>query len=150
MPSSPLPARTFRLPALAYLAVLLLLFGVIPLAFTADGAEKAQAVVGPRAALLLIPVVAAVFIARTATIVDERGIRVRAAFGQRVLPWDQVRGLTVDQRNVLVVVDDGAVRLPCVSINDLAAISRASGGHLPELAEGRIKQPPTRRMRRRR
>ena len=59
----------------------------------------------------------------------------RALFGSRPLPWADVRGLTVNGRSVYAVVADGAVRLPCVHVADLAAVSAASGGRLPELAE---------------
>jgi hypothetical protein len=147
--SSSTAERTFRLPALAYLIVLFLLFCVSPLAFTDNASPGARAVVGPQTALLLIPVVAAVFIARTATFVGERGIRVRAAFGQRAMGWDEVRGLSVHERSVYAVCVDGSVRLPCVRVNDLAAVSKASGGRLPEVAEPTPKYAPSRRPRRR-
>lgn len=145
---TPPSARTFRLPRIAYLVVLLLLFGVAPLAFTDRGTESAPAVIGPQTLLLIIPVIAAVVIARTATVVDADGITVRLAFGRRRLTWDQVRGLSIDQRSVYAVSAGGAVRLPCVRVADLAAVSKASGGHLPEVAEPTPKHPPARRSRR--
>ena len=149
MPPAASPSRIFRLPGLTYLAVLFLLFCVAPLAFAYSGDEGAKAVLGPRILLLLIPVLAAVFIARTATIVDPNGIVVRAAFGRRQLPWEQVRGLTIEANTVYAVLDDGgAVRMPCVRVADLAAVSRASGGRLPEIAEPVAKFPPARRRRR--
>jgi hypothetical protein len=46
------------------------------------------------------------------------------------------------------VLGDGAVRLPCVRVADLAAVSRASGGHLPEIADPVPKFAPQRRRRR--
>jgi hypothetical protein len=142
------PPRVFRLPALAYLAVLFLLFGTLPFAFTGRGFEAEQAVIGPQTLVLVIPVLAAVFIARWATLVDGDGITVRAAFGRRRLGWDQVRGLAVDGSRVYAVLGDGAVRLPCVRVADLAAVSRASGGHLPEIADPVPKFAPQRRRRR--
>jgi hypothetical protein len=99
------------------------------------------------AILYVIPVAGAVFIARTATIVDEDGIAVRALIGRRLLPWDQVRGLSVTGRSVYAVTDDGAVRLPCVRVSDLAALSGASGGHVPQLPEATPKYAPSRRRR---
>jgi hypothetical protein len=143
-------SRTFRLPGSAYLIVLFLVFCVVPLAFTASAEQGAAAVVGPQSLLALIPVAAAVFIARTATIVDDTGIRVRALFGGRHLAWDEVRGLSVNERSVYAVVADGAVRLPCVRVADLAAVSKASGGHLPEVAEPPVKFALARRPRARR
>jgi hypothetical protein len=149
-PSPPAPgdARRFRLPWLAYLAVGLLTLCVLPLALAGDPADSgAAAILGPRAALLLIPVVAAAFVARTATVVDEAGLWVRAVFGSRLLRWADVRGLAVNGRSVYAVVSDGAVRLPCVHVSDLAAVSAASGGRLPELPEATPKPAPGRRRR---
>jgi hypothetical protein len=146
-PASAQTERTFRLPRLAYLSVLFLLFCVTPLAFARDASQGARAAVGPLTVLLVIPVVAAVFIARTSTTVGARGVTVRALFGTRRLSWEQVRGLSVEGRGVYVVCTDGAVRLPCVRVSDLAAVSRASGGRLPELAEATPKFAPSRRRR---
>ena len=129
-------SRVFRLPRSAYLAVLFLALCVTPL------------VQHPLVAILyVIPVAGAVFIARTATIVDEDGIAVRALIGRRLLPWNEVRGLSVTGRSVYAVTDDGAVRLPCVRVSDLAALSRASGGHVPQLPEATPKYAPSRRRR---
>jgi hypothetical protein len=140
--------RVFRLPALTYIVVLFLLFGAIPLAFAANGTQGAPGRVGLQTAILLVPVIAAVFVARTATIVTASGILVRAAFGRRALPWDSVRGLSVTGRNVYAVLADGSVRLPCVRIANLTEIAKASGGRLPELAEPTPKYAPSRRRRR--
>jgi hypothetical protein len=146
--SEPTPRpQIFRLPTLAYLVVVLLLFGCAPFAFTGRGIEGEAAVVGPQTLVLLVPIIAAVFIARTATIVDAAGITVRAAFGRRVLTWDDVRAVSVTGAAVYAVVEDGSVRLPCVTVADLARVAKASGGRLPEIAEPVRKHPPTRRRR---
>jgi hypothetical protein len=149
-------ARVFRLPLSAYLVVLFLFFGAIPLAFTASGfsfddrsgEQGAPVVIGWQTLLLLVPVVAAVFIRRTATFVDDAGIRVRALLGSRRLAWDELRGLSVQGRSVYAVTFDGAVRLPCVHVTELGTVSRASGGRLPELADPKPKYAPQRRRRR--
>jgi hypothetical protein len=91
-----------------------------------------------------------VFIARTATFVGPAGIRVRAAFGSRTLGWDQIRGLSVNGRSVYAVLEDGAVRLPCIRISDLSAISKVSGDRMPKLADPVRKYAPSRRSRRHR
>ncbi|HKC26622.1 MAG TPA: PH domain-containing protein [Jatrophihabitans sp.] len=149
-------ARAFRLPAPTYLIVLFLAFGVAPLAFTSIAFSRDEhgsltgppATVGWQTLLMLVPVVAAVFIARTATFVGANGIRARALFGSRRLGWDDVRGLSIEGRNVYAVTTGGAVRLPCVHVNDLAELARASGGRLPEIADPRPKYAPSRRRRR--
>jgi PH (Pleckstrin Homology) domain-containing protein len=140
----------FRLPRSAYLTVLFLFFCAAPLAFARSGGDQG----GPagltwRLIVLALPVIAAVFIARTATFVSSTGLRVRAAFGSRSLGWDELRGLSVTERSVYAVcTDGGAVRLPCVRVADLAAISRASDGRLPQLPEAKRKYAPSRRSRR--
>jgi hypothetical protein len=129
-------SRAFRLPKQAYLAVLVLALCVTPL------------MQYPIAAIVyVIPVAAAVFIARTATIVTAKGVTVRALVGERTLPWADVRGLSVTGRSVYAVTADGAVRLPCVRVSDLAAVSAASGGHLPPLPAATPKYAPSRRTR---
>ena len=142
------PARAFRLPALAYLVVLFLFFGALPIAFTSRGFEAEKAGIGPHTLVLLIPILAAVFIARWATFVDAEGVTVRAVLGRRRFSWAEVRGLAVDGPRVYLVLADGSVRLPCIRVADLAAVSRASGGHLPELADPTPKYAPQRRRRR--
>jgi len=128
--------RVFRLPRSAYLAVLILTFCVTPV------------VQHPLAALVyVVPVTAVVFIARTATIVDAEGITVRALLGHTSLPWTNVRGLSVTGRNVYALTADAAVRLPCVRVSDLAAVSAASGSHLPQLPQATPKYAPSRRHR---
>jgi len=134
------------LPAPAYLVVLFLLFGTAPLALTGDGSYAARAALGPRALLILI--LAALFIARTRTVVGESGVSVRAVLGTRHMAWSEIRGLSVTERTVYVVCRDGSVRLPCVRISDLAAVSAASGGRLPEVAPATPKYAPSRQRRR--
>lgn len=154
-PVSP-TARVFRLPRSAYAIVLILLFCTVPLAFGTNGSHSADDLslhrtavtgieFGPRALLLLIPIAAAFFIARTATLVSANGIRVRALFGAKTLPWSTVTGLSVDTRSVYAVQADGAVRLPCVRVADLGNLSLASDGHLPEIAQPTPKFAPARR-----
>jgi hypothetical protein len=146
----------FRLPRTAYLVVLFLLFGTVPLAFTADNfsitgkgdAQGAPGVIGWQTLLLVIPALAAAFIARTATFVNGSGLRVRVLFGSRTMPWSDVRGLSINGRGVYAVTAGGAVRLPCVHVASLAALARASGGRVPEIANPRPKYAPQRRRRR--
>jgi hypothetical protein len=144
----PPPATVaYRLPRSAYLVVLFLTFGVIPLAFTSDGTEGSRAGISVRTMLIIVPIAAAVFIARSATIVDAAGIRVRALLGTRRLSWGELRGLSVNGRSVYAVCGDGLVRLPCVRVANLAELARASAGRLPQLDEPTLKFAPARRRR---
>jgi hypothetical protein len=139
----------FRLPRSAYLAVLFLLFCAAPLAFArAGGDEGSEVGVTWRVIVLALPVIAAVFIWRTATFASAHGLRVRAAFGSRRLGWDELRGLSLSERAVYAVATDGgAVRLPCVRVSDLAAIAQVSEGRLPDIPAARAKHAPSRRRR---
>ena len=147
MADSTTVTQVFRLPRITFIVVLFLVVGAFPLALTTTGDEGAPARVGIRTLIFLVPVLAAVYVARSATIVNSAGITVRAAFGSRALPWAQVRGLSVTGRNVYAVQSDGSVRLPCVRVTDLAALARASGGRLPAIAEPTPKYAPQRRRR---
>ena len=140
--------RVFRLPTLTYVPVLFLWVGAIPLAFAANSSEGAQGRIGIGILVLIIPALATLFVARTATVVNAGGVLVRAPFGKRVMAWNDVRGLSVTGRAVYAVLRDGSVRLPCVRVSMLSELSRASGGRLPELREPAVKAPPTRRRRR--
>jgi hypothetical protein len=140
----------FRLPRSAYLAVLFLFMCAVPLALTDSGGDEGGEVGATwRLVFLAVPVIAAVFIARTATVVDADGIRVRLAFGSRAMRWDELRGLSITGRSVYAVGNDGSVRLPCVGVSDLAAVARVSAGRLPDIPEAQRKYAPSRRPRRR-
>jgi hypothetical protein len=147
-PVAPATPRVFRLPRSAYLIAVSLLFCAVPLAFAGDGSYGARPVYGPRILFLLVPIAAALYIGRTATVVDRAGIRVRAVLGSRRLRWDELRGLSVAGSNVYAVAADGSVRLPCVHVADLAAVSRASEGRLPPVEPPTPKFAPARRRRR--
>jgi hypothetical protein len=141
---------TFRLPRTAYLVVLFLFVGVIPFALSGGTSSDhpGSAELGPLVLLFLIPVAAAFFISRTATVVDADGITVRALLGSRRMPWAQLRGINVDGATVYAVPDDGRVRLPCVQVRHLTVLAQASGDHLPALSQPVYKQPPVRQRRR--
>jgi hypothetical protein len=149
---------TLRLPRTAYLAVVLIALGTVPLAFGRDDYRSVSDiangtgdgggfVVGWRLAFLLIPIAVAFAIARTATVVDGDGIRVRALLGSRQMPWDQIRGLSVSGRAVYAVLADGAVRLPCTRLAHIGVITRTSDGRLPELPDPVGKPAPNRTRR---
>ena len=139
----------FRLPRTAYLAVLFVLLGVLPFALGSgvSGGEAGGVSASPLIALFLLPVAVGGYVARTATIVDAAGITVRALFGQRLMRWSQLRGVSVQGSAVYAVLDDGSVRLPCVQLRSLTALARAGGDHLPQLRQPVYKQPPVQRRR---
>jgi hypothetical protein len=141
------PALIIRVPRSSYLVVGFLAVGIAPLALYGGTDHPQQATISPLSLLYIIPVLVAFYIARTLTMVNADGIIVRALFGQRALPWSDIRGLSISGRSIYAVLADGAVRLPCVRTSDLAAVSAASGGRLPELAQATPKYAPGRRSR---
>jgi len=147
-----------RLPRTSYLVVIFLFFACFTVGFGTSGSHGLRDStggtgfdgfdVGPQTLVFAVPVLVAIFIARTATVVSPAGLTVRALFGSRTLPWGEIRGLTVSGRAVYAVVDGGAIRLPCVRIAHLGPISRISDGRLPELPDATPKPAPQRVRRR--
>jgi hypothetical protein len=125
-----------RLPRLSYVVVGFLVVGLAPIALYGGYEHPTQARISALTLLYVIPVLAAFFIARSATIVGTDGIGIRAVFGRRMLRWDDIRGLSVDGRNIYALLLDGG-----------AVISRASGDRLPEIPEARVIAAPGRRAR---
>ena len=118
------PRRTvLKHPALAYLIV----------AFTA---LCCTAVVhSPLLALIyLVPVAAAVYVARTATVVDDQGVHARAMLGSRTIGWHELAGLRLDRSGAVYAVDSsgGQLRLPCVRSTRLDALIAAGAGRIPD------------------
>ena len=65
-------------------SIVFLFFGAFPLAFAASGEDESHvAARGAPRCWSCVPVIAAVFVARTATVVDAAGITRAPAFGSR-------------------------------------------------------------------
>ncbi len=137
----------FRLPWLAYLAVLFVTMCTLPIALVDDGEQSSPAGISWRVVLLIVPIVVAFYIARTRTRVDGAGIQITALFGSRRLRWEQLRGLAVDRSVYAVTFDGESVRLPCVRTGDLHLIAEASAGRLPQVDAPVPKYAPARRRR---
>jgi hypothetical protein len=146
--SDPLSSAVFRLPRTSYVAVGFLFFGATPVALYGGAEHPTSATISALTLLYLLPILAAVFIARTMTFVNSGGIVVRALFGKRALLWNNISGLSVSGRSIYaVLVDGGALRLPCVRIRDLAIISAVSDGHLPDIPAPPVIPAPAGRRR---
>ncbi|WP_433683589.1 PH domain-containing protein [Nocardia sp. CA-119907] len=118
--------QVIRITQMAYLGVVVLLFCVF------------FAFVGWPIGLwwlLLLPVAAAVWIARTRTTVSEGGLDLRTVFGSRHLDWAQVAGVSIPKRGFVRahLSDDTDVKLPAVSYDRLRDLIRASNGRIPDL-----------------
>ncbi len=131
---NPVVRAVFRLPRSAYLPVLFLGLGVTVLVSSLAWTT-----------VYLVPLLAAFFVARRATIVDARQITVRAMFGRESIPWNRVRGLLISERgHVSVALDDqSAVLLPYVRVRHLPVLSQVSGNLVPAIpAPVRPADPP--------
>ena len=84
----------------------------------------------------LIPLAGAVYIARTATIVDSVGITARAILGSQQVRWASLRGLKLTDKGAVYAVDtDGTqLRLPCVRSTKLSPLIAAGAGRIPDPA----------------
>ena len=88
----------------------------------------------------LVPAAGALYVARTATIVDADGLHARAMFGSQLVGWDELRGLRLHSSGAVYAVDrSGAqLRLPCVRSTKLQPLIAAGAGRIPELPQPEI------------
>ena len=79
--------------------------------------------------LLLVPLAVAVWGWRAGTDVDATGVTVRAALGQRRVPWTQITELTADARGRVTarLTSGRALRLTAVPASALPRVVAASG-----------------------
>lgn len=86
------------------------------------------------ALIYLIPLAGAVYIARTATIVDSAGLRARAIFGSRLVSWNELAGLRLDRSGAVYAVDSGGgqLKLPCIRSTRLDPLIAAGAGRIPD------------------
>jgi hypothetical protein len=111
-------------PASAYLIV-----AFVALCITAVVRSPVQALI------YLVPLGGALYVARTATVVDEQGVHAQAIFGSQLVRWEQLRGLRLADSGAVYAVDtDGSqLKLPCVRSTKLEPLIAASAGRIPEL-----------------
>jgi len=82
----------------------------------------------------LVPIGGAIYVRRTATVVDEAGLHARAVFGSQLVPWERLRGLRLDPSGTVYAVDSNGtqLRLPCVRGTRLQPLIAAAGGRIPD------------------
>ncbi|MGW0246947.1 PH domain-containing protein [Nocardia goodfellowii] len=85
--------------------------------------------------LLLIPLAAALWIARTQTRVSDAGLDLRTVFKQRHIDWDQLKGVSIPKRGYVRahLTDDSEVKLPAVGYDRLRELISAAEGRIPDL-----------------
>jgi hypothetical protein len=110
--------QKFRYNAAITIAAVVAFFGAIPLA-------TSHAYLLP---IALVPILIAVWGWRAGTDVGPAGLRIRALFGSRLVPWSHVAALVpADRKHVYAVLTTGRqVRLPAVGAAELATFSDAA------------------------
>ncbi|WP_240630756.1 PH domain-containing protein [Mycolicibacterium sp. GF69] len=85
------------------------------------------------AALLIIPIVLSVFVARYRTVADRETVTARTLLGSETMRWDDVDGLRFGKgSSAYAHLRDGRdVRLPAVTFATLPMLTEASGGRVP-------------------
>jgi hypothetical protein len=79
--------------------------------------------------VLVIPLGVSLWSWRAGTDVDPDGLTVRAAIGQRRVPWSTVAGIQADRKRVVVILTSGGrVVLTAVTPADLPRVVTAAGG----------------------
>jgi hypothetical protein len=88
------------------------------------------------ALVYLAPLAAAVYVARTATVIDDRGLHARAVFGSQTVGWHELAGLRLDRSGTVYAVDTSGsqLRLPCVRSTRLDPLIAAGNGRIPDPA----------------
>lgn len=81
-----------------------------------------------------LPVLAAVWVLRARTVVDDVGVATRSFTRASATRWDEVDGVRFPRRGWgrLVRLDGSETSMPGVGFSDLRVISRASGGRVPD------------------
>jgi hypothetical protein len=90
-----------------------------------------------QALVYLVPLAGAVYLVRTATVVDGTGLTARAVLASQSVAWADLTGLRLDHSTAVYAVDrDGTqLRLPCVRSTALRPLIAAAGGRIPDPAE---------------
>lgn len=112
--------QKFRYNAAITVAAVVAFFGAVPLA-------TSHIYLLP---IVLVPILVGVWGWRAGTDVGPEGLRIRALFGSRFIPWSQVAALApADNRRVYALLTTGRqVRLPAVGAAELATFADDAAG----------------------
>nr|WP_240947576.1 PH domain-containing protein [Planosporangium mesophilum] len=107
--------KKFRHNAAITVAAVVAFFGAVPLA-------TSRAYLLP---IALVPILVGVWGWRAGTDVESAGLRIRALFGSRLVPWSHITALVpADRRRTYAVLTTGRqVRLPAVGAAELATFA---------------------------
>ncbi|NKY20944.1 PH domain-containing protein [Tsukamurella spumae] len=86
-------------------------------------------------ALLVIPVLLALWILRVRTVIGPDGVRSVGVLRATTITWDEMSGIRIGDNGAVYAVraDGSEVRLPAVTISQLPRVAAASGGRIPDV-----------------
>ncbi|ADG79463.1 hypothetical protein TPAU25S_00796 [Tsukamurella paurometabola] len=86
-------------------------------------------------ALLLVPILFAVWILRVRTVIGPDGIRSVRVAGSDSIAWEDLSGIRLANNGAVYAVrtDGSEVRLPAVTLSQLPRVATASGGRIPDI-----------------
>ncbi|MGH3786350.1 MAG: PH domain-containing protein [Pseudonocardiaceae bacterium] len=115
---------TFRRPLTALIGVFGLIVCMTPVAFGVPGLRV----------LYVLPLVLAIWLVRSRTVVDRETLVARRVWGSQRIAWSDLAGLRVDDRSRIRAVVRGGeeVGLPAVRARHLPLLAAMSGGRLPD------------------
>jgi hypothetical protein len=131
----------FKHPGIALLGVALFAVCLAPIVGpwtvgrSVDGGTAGVALQILGWALLLLPLLAAVWLLRVRTVIGPDGIRSVRAAGADTIAWDDLSGIRLARNGAVHAVrtDDSEVRLPAVTLSQLPRVATASGGRIPDI-----------------
>ncbi|WP_019203971.1 PH domain-containing protein [Tsukamurella sp. 1534] len=131
----------FKHPGIALLGVALFAVCLAPIAGpwtvgrAVDGGTASMGLQVLGWAVLLVPLLVAVWILRVRTVIGPDGIRSVRIPGTTAIGWDEVSGIRIGRNGAVYAVrtDGSEVRLPAVTVSQLPRVSVASGGRIPDI-----------------
>lgn len=131
----------FKHPRIALLGVALFAVCLAPIVGpwtvgrSIDGAHAGTGAAILGWALLIVPILLALWILRVRTVVDPSGVRSVRILSATTIGWDELAGIRIGRNGAVYAVrtDGSEVRLPAVTISQLPRVAAASGGRIPDV-----------------
>ncbi|KXP06537.1 PH domain-containing protein [Tsukamurella pseudospumae] len=131
----------FKHPAIALIGVALFAVCLAPIVGpwtvgrSVDGSTAGVGAAVLGWALLVIPVLLALWILRVRTVIGPDGVRSVRVLRATTIAWDEMSGIRIGNNGAVYAVraDGSEVRLPAVTISQLPRVAAASGGRIPDV-----------------
>lgn len=131
----------FKHPRIALLGVALFAVCLAPIVGpwtvgrSIDGSDAGTGAAILGWALLIVPILLALWILRVRTVVAPEGVRSVRVLSAATIGWDDLAGIRIGRNGAAYAVrtDGSEVRLPAVTISQLPRVAVASGGRIPDV-----------------